>query len=172
MKRRMADDTHAPVARARRLWRSLVLGGLVLAAVLSTRWVRLNLSPSVPRGLYRLAPVRQPLRPGHLVVLPVPPRLRPWHPGWVPLLKPIAGLAHDVVCHRDHTLFVKSVDFGPVYQEAHGQPLPQIAEGCFVVPAGHVFLASPVPRSLDGRYLGATPIAALTAQALPLFPWR
>jgi hypothetical protein len=35
-----------------------------------------------------------------------------------------------------------------------------------------VFLASPVPRSLDGRYLGATPIAALTAQAAPLLSWR
>jgi hypothetical protein len=42
----------APRARGPRS--SLVLGVLVLAAVVSTRWVRLNLSPSVPVGLYRV----------------------------------------------------------------------------------------------------------------------
>lgn len=63
------DDTHAPIARKRvagptrpggrapRSQSSLVLGVLVLAAVVSTRWVRVNVSPSAPLGLYRLAGV-------------------------------------------------------------------------------------------------------------------
>jgi type IV secretory pathway protease TraF len=172
MKRRMADDTHAHVARARRLRSSLVLGGLVLAAVLSTRWVRLNLSPSLPYGLYRLAALRAPLTRGTLVVLPVPRSLRPWHAAWVPLLKPVAGVAGDTVCHRHHTLYVNGIAFGPVYQAAHGQPLPQIAEGCLMVQEGDVFLASPAPNSLDGRYTGPVPLTALTAQAFPLSTWR
>ena len=50
--------TDAPPARRVRGRRSsLVLGVLVLTAVVSTRWVRLNLSPSLPVGLYRLAAV-------------------------------------------------------------------------------------------------------------------
>ena len=49
----------APGARCPR--RRLVLGLLVLAAVVSTRWVRLNVSPSVPRGLYRLMAVAPPV---------------------------------------------------------------------------------------------------------------
>jgi type IV secretory pathway protease TraF len=161
-----------PTHGTRRTWSSLVLGGLILAAVVSTRWVRLNLSPSLPYGLYRLAAIRAPLTRGTLVVLPVPRSLRPWHAAWVPLLKPVAGVAGDVVCHRDHTLFVNSVDFGPVYETAHGKPLPHIAAGCVVVPDAHVFLASPAPKSLDGRYVGATPVRTLTAQALPLWTWR
>ena len=67
-----SDAIPTPVARACPAWRtrsSLVLGGLVLAAVLSTRWVRLNGSPSVPLGLYRLAAVREPLARGTLVVV-------------------------------------------------------------------------------------------------------
>jgi len=37
---------------------------LVLAAVVSTRWVRLNLSPSVPVGLYQLERLAPPLARG------------------------------------------------------------------------------------------------------------
>ena len=148
-----------------------MLGGLVLAAVLSTRWVRLNVSPSVPYGLYRLAPLTRPLARGTLVVLPVPPVVRPWHARWVPLLKPVAAVAGDLVCLWDHGLFVAGQWYGPVWREAAGRPLPQI-RGCLRVPEGAVFLASPFPKSLDGRYWGITPVADLTAQAIPLITWR
>jgi conjugative transfer signal peptidase TraF len=161
-----------PTHGTRRTWSSLVLGGLILATVVSTRWVRLNLSPSVPCGLYRLTAIHAPLTRGTLVVLPVPARVRPWQAAWVPLLKPIAGVAGDVVCHTEHTLFVHGTDFGPVYQVAHGQPLPQIAEGCLRVQEGDVFLASPAPKSLDSRYFGPVPVTSLTALAIPLLTWR
>jgi len=94
MTRVASDDTHAHVVRKRPAWttrpggrpprRSLVFGVLVLAAVVSTRWVRLNLSPSVPRGVYRLAAVSPPLARGTLVVLPVPRAVRRWHSRWQP----------------------------------------------------------------------------------------
>ena len=70
---RPSGVTDAPPARRVRGRRSsLVLGVLVLTAVVSTRWVRLNLSPSVPRGLYRLAAVPAEVARGTLVVLPCP----------------------------------------------------------------------------------------------------
>jgi conjugative transfer signal peptidase TraF len=201
MKPGASDDTHTHVTRARPAWTtrpgwraprarrtappggdtpshgarrprsSLVLGGLVLAAVVSTRWVRLNLSPSVPRGVYRLAPVAVPLARGTLVVLPVPAVVQPWQSAWVPLLKPVAAVAGDMVCVVDAGLWVAGQWYGPVYEEAHGMPLPQL-RGCFFVQAGAVFLASAVPKSLDARYFGPTPVATLTAQATPLFTWR
>ena len=142
----------------------------ILAAVLSTRWMRLNISPSVPVGLYALRPVPAHLDHGMLVVLPVPRSVRAWWSSWVPLLKPVAGLAGDRVCHQDHILYVNGADFGPVLQTAHGRPLPQL-QGCLVVQAGEVFLASPIAHSLDSRYFGPVPIAALTAQATPLVTW-
>ena len=43
-------------------------------------------------------------------------------------------------------------------------PLPPWTHGCQTVPEGMVFLASQAPKSLDGRYLGMTPVASLTAQ--------
>jgi conjugative transfer signal peptidase TraF len=148
---------------------SLVLGVLVLAAVVSTRWVRLNVSPSVPYGLYRLAALPTPLPRGTLVVLPVPPPLRPWQT--MPLLKPVAAVAGDTACLSDAGLWVEAVGYGPAYRVAQGHSLP-VWRGCLVVPPGEVFLASPAPRSLDSRYFGTIPVAALTARAVPLFTWR
>jgi conjugative transfer signal peptidase TraF len=148
-----------------------VLGVLVLAAMVSTRWVRLNLSPSLPYGLYRLTAIREPLTRGTLVVLPVPACVRPWHAAWVPLLKPVAAVAGDLVCVDDEGLWVAGVPYGRVYAQARGQALPQLT-GCHQVGADEVFLASGRPHSLDGRYFGMTPRQALTAQAIPMWTWR
>ena len=125
----VSGDTHAHTARARRTWSSLVLGGLVLAAVLSTRWVRLNLSPSVPYGLYRLTAIGAPLARDTLVILPVPARAGPGSrldpvaetDGWIAWGRCVSSGSHAV--YEWHV-------YGPVYQEAHGHPLPQPGAGC------------------------------------------
>jgi conjugative transfer signal peptidase TraF len=180
---RGVNDPHAPIVRPRPAWTmrpggraprarsSLVFGVLVLVAVVSTRWVRVNVSPSAPLGLYRLAAVAPPLARGTLVVLPVPPVVQRWHSAWLPLLKPIAALPGDLVCTSEAGLWIEGQAYGPVYPEAGGAPLPRL-RGCVRVPAGAVFLASPAPRSLDGRYFGLTPVADLTAWAIPLLTWR
>jgi len=170
-----AADLPTPVARRPRS--RLVLGGLVLAAVLSTRGVRLNLSPSVPVGFYRLAPLSVPLARGTLVVLPVPASIQAFHSRWVPLLKPVAAVAGDVVCVWGETLWVWDQTaaaaptwYGLVWQAHEGKPLPRV-EGCHLVEDGTVFLASTAPNSLDSRYYGAVPITTLTAHAFPLLIW-
>ena len=180
------DDTHAHVARKRAAWTtrpegraprargprsSLVLGVLVLAAVVSTRWVRLNLSPSVPLGVYRLERLAPPLARGTLVILSPPASIRPWWRSLASLLKPVAAVAGEEVCGVGGELFVHGEWYGPIYTEADGKPLPHL-DGCQVVPEGTVFLASTQPKSLDGRYFGVTPIADLTARAVPLWIWR
>ena len=164
------DVPHAHIARKHPAWStrpgarcmrsSLVLGVLVLTAVVSTRWVRLNVSPSSRLGLYRLTAVPTPLARGTLVVLPVPPEVGAWHSRWVPLLKPVAAIEGDLVCTEEDGLWIEGQAFGPIYPEAGGAPLPRL-RGCVRVPAGAVFLASPAPRSLDGRYFGMTPVSTI-----------
>jgi type IV secretory pathway protease TraF len=150
---------------------TVLVGGLVLAAVASTPFVRLNLSLSVPLGVYRLHPVQHPLTPGTLVVLPVPASVQEVWPWWVPLLKPVAAVAGEQVCVREEGLWVGERYYGPVLPEAQGHPLPHLT-GCVHLREGEVFLASGVARSLDGRYYGPTPVSDLTAQATPLWTWR
>ena len=158
--------TDAPPARRVRGRRSsLVLGVLVLTAVVSTRWVRLNLSPSLPVGLYRLTAVPAEVTRGTLVVLPVPASVQHVWSSWVPLLKPVAGVPGDVVCYAQEA---RLRSMGAIMARSPwrptARPLPHLDAGCQPVPEGMVFLASQAPKSLDGRYLGMTPVATLTAQ--------
>ena len=165
--------TDAPPARRVRGRRSsLVLGVLVLTAVVSTRWVRLNLSHSLPVGLYRLTAVPAEVSRGTLVVLPVPARVHHVWPSWIPLLKPVAGVPGDVVCSQEGRLQVQTMDYGPVDLDTHGRPLPHLDSGCQTVPAGMVFLASQVLKSMDARYFGMIPVDRLTAAATPMLTWR
>ena len=151
---------------------TLVLAELVLAAVLSTRWVRLNVSGSLPYGLYRLAPIPQPLPRGTVVLLPVPATVRHVWSRWMPLLKPVAAIQGDTVCSTEGGLWINGQAYGPILREAHGRPLPHMLDGCSVVQEGEVFLASPVVGSLDSRYYSFVRITDLTAQAIPLLTWH
>ena len=181
MKPGASVDTHAHVARMRPAWAtrpagrrprsSLVLGVLVLAAVLSTRWVRLNVSGSLPYGLYRLVPVPQPLPRDTIVLLPVPETVQHVWSKWVPLLKPVAAVAGDTVCNRDGVLQINGVAYGPMLRTAHGTHLPHMLQGCCVVQDGEVFLASHVGNSLDSRYFSCVRIGELTAHAIPVLTW-
>jgi type IV secretory pathway protease TraF len=151
---------------------AFVLGLGLGLALLGTRWVRLNLSPSLPYGFYCLSAVPARLDRGMLVVLPVPPSVRHLWPVWVPLLKPVAGVAGDIVCLEDGAVSVAGIGYGPIASPAPGRLLPTMEQGCQAVPAGRVFLASHTPRSLDSRHFGAVADAAVTAVATPLVTWR
>jgi len=151
---------------------TLILAACVLAAVGSTRVLRLNVSGSVAYGLYALRPVPVHLDHGTLVVLPVPRSVRAWHSRWLPLVKPIAALPGDQVCATDGVLWVAGVSYGPVLTASHGHPLPHIDDGCQVVPEGSLFLASPMVRSLDSRYYGAVSVIDIAAVAFPVVTWR
>ena len=146
---------------------ALALGG----SLLSLPWVRVNVEPSVPVGIYRLHAVHPPLSRGTLVLLPVPRSVRRWKSPWTPLLKPVAAVAGESVCVRDDALTIGDASYGRVYQEAGGDPLPQI-QGCLTVEDGQVFVASKGDRSLDSRYFGSVKIGELTATATPVWLWR
>ena len=68
-------------------------------------------------------------------------------------------------------LWIAAQWYGPVLEDAHGQPLPHL-EGCTIVADGEVVLASTAPHSLDARYFGVTRVVDLTAHAVPLLTWR
>ncbi|SRR3989442_1546317 len=150
---------------------TLMLCVVLVAAVVSTRWVRVNISFSVPVGLYHLVAVPTPIARGMLVLVPVPASVQGVWSRWLPLLKPVVAIAGDTVCAFDDTLWVEGVSYGPVLATHHGQPLPHLSD-CLTVPEGHVFVASPVPKSLDSRYFGCVALPTVLARAIPVFTWR
>lgn len=146
-----------------------VLALVVLVLIASTRWVRLNVEPSVAYGFYLVQALPITLERGMLVILPTPAVMRPWHRK--DLVKPVTGLPGDCVCHHDNKLFVNGADFGLVYTTVQDASVPHIPEGCTLVPDGQLFLASPRPGSIDSRYFGPVRRADLAVQAVPLWTW-
>jgi conjugative transfer signal peptidase TraF len=171
---------HARMPPQRGGWRRLfasrssrVFGLAALLAVGALPWYRVNVTSSAPRGVWRMLAVPPVVEKGMWVTLPAPASVKAWAPHWANLLKPVAAVAGEPVCVTRDTLWIRGESFGRVLkQDAEGTPLPRLREGCVVVAAGTVFLASAAPQSLDSRYFGSVPVAALTARALPLLTWR
>jgi type IV secretory pathway protease TraF len=150
--------------------RDYSFAGIVLALAVSTHWGTINISPSVPMGLYGFVRTDVPLQHGDIVQIPAVPFGHPWPYTWLPLLKPIAGLPGDEVCVHHEGLWVQGEFYGAVYQEHKGKPLP-VFWGCHEVEDGEVFVASHEDKSLDGRYFGMTH-AEDVLRVVPVWTWR
>ncbi len=135
---------------------TLFVAGLAVAALLikpaMTPLYLLNLSPSVPVGLYRL---ESPHRGGLAVI-----RLsQPWRDlaasrGYLPpgiwLIKPVGTLAGDRVCRSNGRITINGRFAALAQQEdTKGRVLPEWA-GCKALIEGELFLLSTAEGSLTG----------------------
>jgi conjugative transfer signal peptidase TraF len=168
--RKLLPFTGAPIAAL------LLFGG--------PAFVRLNLSPSLPRGIYRL--VSEPAVPGSLVMVCLPEQtaVLALNRRYVdsgsyptscasrtrPLLKTLAAVAGD------------HVSSGPLGISVNGVLLPHSlplrfdrrgrAQAAFVfrgvLPDARVWIHAPHPRSWDSRYFGPLPASSIAATLKPL----
>lgn len=142
----------------------LVLAGHVL----------LNITASVPRGLYWIAPARPPLR-GELVVLTIPEQSRSLlhDRGYVPrsiklLAKPVAAIPGDHVCIRNTLLFINDQLAGTIRtRDSAGRPMPVDAL-CRPLERDEVFLATGHDDSFDSRHFGPVRLDNLRGLLMPI----
>ncbi|AXE66144.1 hypothetical protein BBF93_19300 [Hyphomonas sp. CACIAM 19H1] len=149
---------------------SAVLFGLVFDPPAQLIW---NRSASAPQGLYWLRDA--PLTKGHWAVLSARSGPAQWAAarGYVgenwPLLKQIAGLPGDTICREGTAVSINGQQAAQAFLvDRMHRDLP-VWEGCITLAAGEVFLLSPHPSSLDGRYFGAVHEADILGVAAPLF---
>jgi conjugal transfer pilin signal peptidase TrbI len=129
--------------------------------------LKINVSASIPVGAYLESRLPATIEPGILVLVrQLGQTLRS--------VKPVAAVEGDVICRLGNRIWIRGIDFGPVYDIWREQPLPSaIAEGCcIVVPPGYTFLASAAPRSYDSRYYGLIPVTELQGRVQPLVTWE
>jgi conjugative transfer signal peptidase TraF len=165
--------------RAARVIRAVL--AVAAATVLATagcaavcRHITINVTPSLPRGLYWLTADHDPRR-GSIVVLfpPAPFReliaQRGYLPSSVPLLKRVVALPGDTVCTTAGRYLAAGVDLGPAASaDAAGRQLPSFFPFCDTVPPGAAFVAGHGPSSLDSRYFGPVRLSTLTV-VVPLW---
>lgn len=88
-------------------------------------------------------------------------------PHW-PLLKRVSGLPGDEICRAGAMVFINGrAAARALTHTQNGIGLP-IWHGCFTLADNEVFLLNDDPRSLDGRYFGATPQADIDGAAIGL----
>jgi conjugative transfer signal peptidase TraF len=149
--------------------------------------LRINLSPSLPRGLYLLKPLSRPARAGDLVLAcpPLPAavlaRRRGYlDPGPCPggtrfLGKFVLAAAGDRVGLTAGGLAVNACHLPSTASQpadTRGRPLPRLTAGAYCVHAGEVWLFSPHPRSFDSRYFGPIAVTQIGGILSPLVVLR
>src|SRR5216684_1922633 len=157
---------------------------LLLVAAYSLAGLRLNLTGSLPVGLYRAAP--GPLVRGARVLVCLPPRVaafaraRGYVPrgglcpgGVLPIGKPVFALPGDTVTVTASGLRVNGVPVPnslALATDHRGRPLPRLAPGSQVVRPGTVWVVSGYARaSFDSRYFGPVALAAVRSYLRPIW---
>ena len=144
---------------------SLLLVFVTFVFVFGRKILLVNISPSVPVGLYVVNPFKKNLSYGDLVRFCGPrwivkrqyvPASQNCSYGRPALMKRVEGLPGDTIENRAGRIFVngKITKAVALRADSHGNPVPQI--GKLVVRDNEFFpLSTFNVRSLDGRYFGA-----------------
>ena len=148
--------------------------------------LRVNESPSLPVGVWRVSPPGRDLRTGDVVAFcpPDTPSFREARArsylgkglcegGYEPLLKPVAAIAGDRITQTDEGISIngrliansKSLD-----RDGSGRTLPSPVANNLVVAGGEVWVISSYNSlSFDSRYFGPIPTSRIEGLAHPLF---
>ena len=134
-----------------------------------------NASASTPIGFYLIRPAGH-LAVNDIVAVDAPGPLagfleeRGYLARGVPLLKHVAGLPGQRVCRTGRTITVDGAVIGEALErDRRGRDLP-VWRGCRRLAEGDLFLMNARVRdSLDGRYFGPLPAAAIIGRATPLY---
>lgn len=149
---------------------ALILLPSILHPVPALVW---NASPSVPVGLYRVAPDTP--RRGDFALVRTPESVatlaaqRGYLPIGVPLVKRIAAMQGDYVCAHEKSVSVNGETIAQQRErDSAERPLSHWSE-CRTLHPGEVFLLASTPDSFDSRYFGPVQSAALIGRLVPLW---
>lgn len=163
--------------------------GLVICGVAAWGFgLRINMSSSVPVGLWRQTSIDRPLRQGDIVAVcpdtSAPFRLAKergyFSSGWCGksrdelLFKPVAAVVGDQVKVDNEGIQVNGVRVGntaPLPADSRGRALPAVARGTYPVEPGFIWLVSPNAQSFDSRYFGAVRVSQMRGKLTPLWTW-
>ncbi len=139
----------------------------------------LNLSRSMPLGVYKFIPFNGDLKVEDLVIFDVPQQARPYvyGRGWLPkgwlLIKKVGALPGEKVTITNDSIKIRDVYVGPVFEtDTEGKPLPRL-RGSFIIPENHFLpIATYIQNSFDGRYFGPVSKTLIRGKAIPIVTFK
>lgn len=142
--------------------------------------LRVNLTSSIPIGLYRRSANNSSLRRGDIVLVCLRTALagfahaRGYVPrggrcpgGTAPVGKLVLALAGDTVTADANGLRVNGTPVPAsraLERDGAGRPLPHVAAGQYRVPTGALWVIGSSARSFDSRYFGSVDIGSVIAR--------
>lgn len=146
--------------------------------------LRVNHTPSLPLGLWRISPPVGPL-PRDSIVSFCPPKTEFFREafdqgtighgrcagGWEPMLKPVAAVTGDRVEVNETGMAIND----ETVPETKRLPAQEAAipVGVYTVNKDEIWvIANRHPLSFDSRYFGPIPVAQVEGVAKPLLIWR
>jgi len=151
---------------------SAALAVWAMATFCAHRPFVVNLSPSLPLGLYRRVPA-EPER-GRLVEfsLAVEPPSRVRHAFAQRVLKPIVAVCGDYVDTSGDWLRINGQRVAPIYtRDSTGHALPIWRASRRLEEDEFFTYSARVPNSFDSRYYGPIPRRDIVAVYIPLWIW-
>jgi len=159
--------------------------GLALVVIaLHLTGLGINITDSMPIGLYHVAPVdRAPVK-GDIVSICAPPavaaiaRARDYIPrgscpdDTAPMLKIVGAVAGDVIEVEQNAIVIDGYTLpgsATHARDSHGRALSRFPRGTHQMRPGEVWLWTPNPRSWDSRYYGPLPAQNVNGFATLLF---
>jgi conjugative transfer signal peptidase TraF len=142
-----------------------------------------NVTPSMPIGMYTVAPLTQPLRfrdtigvclsgPFATIALDRTYATQGTCPrGGVGLLKEVGGVGGEVIVQSKAGITIDGhpLPLTPALpRDAHAKPLSPFHLGSYRLRKGEIFLYTPCARGWDSRYFGPVPARAVIAYVRPL----
>ena len=167
----------APGAKLMLVTLAAVLLILAILHVSSTKTkpYYLNVSHSVPLGIYRVIP-SQNIGIGDMVVFDPPEKARSyvydrrWLPNNWSLIKYVGATEGDTYAIVDGTFTINNKYVGLVSErDSNGKALPYNGGRFKVDPDTFLPVSTHISNSFDGRYFGTVPLSAIRAKLKPLW---
>ncbi len=164
-------------------YRKLLSGAAISLVSLAFFLLRVNVSASLPRGLYCRFPGRS-IEAGTLVALCLPPEASALYRAHAhapagscpdrlpPFLKAVAATGGALVTFGPEGLRVAGELLplsAPRLFDSAGLPLPHALYGTYRLPPRSLWLYAPQPSSFDSRYLGPQPTSLVLYRLLPVW---
>ena len=164
---------------------SSLAGFVLISSALSYCGYRLNSTPSVPVGLWKVDALSDSVQRGQIVSVQTPDTgcfqlaksrgyigAGPCAGGYASLLKPVAAIAGDSVIVSAQGIAVNGAllkNSNAMTRDGFGRSLTPTQNGRYIVRPGTVWLVSNCARSFDSRYFGAVPTANVLGTARPIW---